>query len=96
MEVENVIEAATIIIIAGILAGLTRAGLGYLNRPESELFRPKAFMRSVIISLLLGVSVAYGLAVQGGQEASLLTFFGTYLSVMGTDWLIKEGYDILS
>jgi len=73
-------------IIAGIIAGLLRACLGYLNRPEAEPFKPKAFLRSVIIASLAGALLAYQL-----KTSPIDTFF----AAIGTDWLLKEGYDAL-
>ena len=71
-------------IIAGIAAGLIRASVGYLNRPEDELFKPKAFLRSVIISSLAGALLAHQLET---------TPIDTFFAAIGTDWLLKEAYD---
>lgn len=73
--------------IAGGLGGLTRAILGYLGRPEGEAFRPKAFVRSLIISTLAGISVGY---VANTQPIP------TFLSAVGIDALIKEVYDYVA
>jgi hypothetical protein len=89
------IDSTTIIIIAGMLAGLTRAVLGYLNRPDAEPFRPKAFARSFIISLLAGISAAYAFAITN-TPIGVLGFLEIFFAVMGTDWLVKEGYSAVT
>lgn len=80
------IDQLVINAIAGGIGGLTRAIVGYLERPENETFRPKAFLRSLIISTLAGVTVGYTLTTH-----PIATFF----SAMGADWLIKEGYSVV-
>ena len=79
-------ETIYLSVIAGVIAGFIRATLGYLNRPEDEPFRPKCFLRSVIIASIAGAFLAYQIKT---------TPVDTFFAAIGTDWLLKEGYDSL-
>ena len=79
-------ETLYLSVLAGVIAGLIRATLGYLNRPEDEPFRPKAFLRSVIIASLAGALLAYQLKT---------TPIDTFFAAIGTDWFLKEGYEVV-
>jgi fluoride ion exporter CrcB/FEX len=81
-----IMEAVYLSISAGILGGLLRAVVGWLNRPEGEPFRPKSFARSVIIASLAGAFLAYQ------QKSDPIT---TFFAAAGADLIIKEGYEAL-